>query len=485
LGGRKLQDSIEPANKVLLQERFVTFDFLRGFAIFIMVLFHIFGHVYDHSWTNTGVLEEMPKSLLLVWIFFGFLLSLNSFFLFISSIVNSISITKKMIRGALVRNILVKQFLTGFILLLAGFLSDSLGYNGYFGQSLLTGNWRNVRPLWQLFFSINTLQIIGWCMIIVGFIQILLIMNEGYKKYIRNIAILLCLAIIVLTISPFLHNWVDNLPWKVPENPPPSYYDYDHTTWPSEYFQAENASFKAWILAIFAGDYLPFFPYLSTALFGTIIGFTLVRTKPVKKLPLIGGLSGLGIMGIGGIFLYFGFITFSAATRPALGNFLVITGAEVCIVMLFLWLLEYRGKAEKFASNIVVKHFRLWGMVSLTIYCLQIIEILPRWILGSFINLFTSIDPHLSFVFGYGKEYLAFLVGFFVILFFEGLVLLWSKFNFKYSFEWFIIKFQNLSSKSYSKRLDVDLIMNNVNWINFNQKLMKLNNYNQTNNFKH
>jgi hypothetical protein len=289
-------------------------------------------------------------------------------------------------------------------------------------------------------------------------------MKEGYKKFLRNVIILFSLAIIILVASPFIHNWVDGLPWKIPENPPPSYYDYDHTTWPSEYFQAENASLKAWILAILAGDYMPFFPYLSTALFGTIIGLTLVRPKPVRKLPLIGGLTGLCVMGLGGILLYFGFITLSSATRPALGNYLVITGAEICVIMLFLCLVEYRGKSERFANNKIVKHMRLWSMISLTLYCLQIFEIIPRWVLGNTINQFTPIDPLLTASFGYGKEYIAFLVAVFGILFYEGLIYLWSQQNFLFSFEWFIIKFQSLFSKETSKRLDVNLILNEVQW---------------------
>lgn len=464
------------ATNYTIPERIATLDFLRGFAIFCMTLMHTFEHLYDYTWVKKDVnkiLEELPLPILILGLIFGFFMAWNSLFLLISSIVNALSITNRARKGVPIQHIISKQIITGIGILLAGVFADNLGYWGYFGQSILTGDWKNLRPLWQRFFTINTLQMIGWSMIITGIIHALLMRKEGFKKFIRNIFVYAGLVIGVLVVTPFLHNWVDNMQWVVPENPPPSI--YDNTKWPSEYFQAENASFKTWILAILAGDLQPIFPYIGTAFIGSMLGLTFARTKPVKRLPLIGGLSGLGIMGIGGIFLKYGFYSLSNG-RPAMGNYLVIFGGEICAIMLLLWLVEYRGKSNKFANNFVIKHFRLWGMASLTIYCLQILEILPRYVLSTFISFHTPINLLESSLFGYGKEYLAFLVGVFVIIYFESLVYIWSKFNFRYSFEWFIVKMQNIGNSATPKRLDVDLIMDKVKWINFKQSKNMLKN---------
>ncbi len=452
-------------------KRLASLDFQRGLAIWCMTLMHTFEHLYDYTWVkeDPDKILDLPLPILIMGLTLGFFLSWHSYFLLISAIVNALSMTKRMMIPENTSKILRKQMITGVGILVAGVFADNLGYWGYFGQSILTGNWTNIRPLYELFFAMHTLQIIGWCLIINGTISYLLLRKMGYLKYIRNMIVYGILAIIVIVLSPFIHNFVDNLAWITPENPPPSM--TDNTKWPSVYFQAENASFKAWICAILAGDLEPLFPYLATSFVGSMIGLTLAKPKPVKRLPLKGALIGLGILGIGGLFIALGFYNLSNG-RPSIGNYLAILGSQIAALMFFLWVIEYRGKSEKFANNPIVKHFRLWGMASLTIYCFQIFEIFPRWILTLLLKLFpNSVNLLNSAVFGYGREYLALLVGLFVISFFEAGVFLWSRVNFKFSFEWVIVQLSTLGSKQTSNRLNVDVIMNDVEWISYKPKI--------------
>ncbi len=469
---------VQESNGEVLQinkshKRIASFDFFRGLSIWFMTLMHTFEHLYDYTWVkeNPEKILELPIPLLIIGLVLGFFLSWNSFFLLISAIVNSLTMTRRAREEAEPKRILAKQTMSGVGILLAGVFADNLGYWGYFGQALLTGNWRDTYPLWARFFAMHTLQIIGWSMIITGIVQYFLLRKNGFEKFIRNIIICSVIIVAILVSSTFIQNWVDRLPWEIPINPPVGL--SDNTKWPSIYFQAQNASLLAWFMTIMAGDMIPLFPYLATAFLGIMIGMVLARPKPVKRLPLIGGLSSLGLMGLGGILAAFGFYNLSNA-RATIGNYLLITGGQLAFTFLFLWLIEYRGNGKKFAQSKIVKHFRLWGMASLTIYCLQIFEILPRFLLTRILRPFRS-DLNLlnSSVFGYGQEHYALLVGLFSIMFFELLIFLWSKLNFKFGFEWFVIRFSSIGSRYVSSRLNVDLIMNKVYWVNYKEILLE------------
>jgi hypothetical protein len=46
-------------------------------------------------------------------------------------------------------------------------------------------------------------------------------------------------------------------------------------------------------------------------------------------------------------------------------------------------------------------------------------------------------------------------------------VVAWSKIDYKYSFEWFVIRIASLGSGTVSQRLDVDALMNHPHWASF------------------
>jgi hypothetical protein len=50
---------------------------------------------------------------------------------------------------------------------------------------------------------------------------------------------------------------------------------------------------------------------------------------------------------------------------------------------------------------------------------------------------------------------------------FHGLVVAWSKVDFGYSFEWFVIRIASLGSGRVSRRLEVDSMMNYPHWASF------------------
>ena len=136
------------------------------------------------------------------------------------------------------------------------------------------------------------------------------------------------------------------------------------------------------------------------------------------------------------------------------------------VVMLFLRIVEYRGKSEKFANNLIVKHFRLWAIASLSIFWLEIVDLFPKWILN--IIFAKKIGKNLfEHSLGYGYFTIALGVGAFSFLFYELIVFLWSRVNFKGSFEWFLINLQAIGSKTKSKRLNVKALLNQSKYIVF------------------
>ncbi|MEA2071385.1 MAG: hypothetical protein U9O98_08855 [Asgard group archaeon] len=452
------------------RSRIATLDFLRGLAIWLMTFLHAAANIYDSSvmTSNMDNFMNMPIGVIILAISLGFFGIWNSFFLLISAIVNSLSFSKRIQRGQEHEKALFKQLLTGVGLLIVNMIDNSFLYSGYFGTAFRTGDWSNTYPLYRGFFEMGTLRIIAWALIINSILLYFLLRKNGYQKTKRNILVFGCLAIVILIITPFFHNWVDNMAWTIPTNLPPLVDLGENPSWPNVDFQALNASFKSWILTIFAGDIEPFFPYLATGFIGAIIGLFLVNPQPPKKLPYIGCGIGAAIIGVGGAFVAMGMVSLDS-TRPPLGNYFIMLGAQLITIFLFLWLIEFRGKGEKFATNPIVKHFRLWGIISLTIYTLQIYELLPRLIIGNITNWIfnTNYNMVAGSVFGVGGEYKAILFAFIVILFFELLIYLWSRINFLLSFEWSIISITNMFTDQKSYRLNVQIMLNNINWVNY------------------
>ena len=449
--------------------RIVTFDFLRGAAIWMMIFFHASTHMYDYNWV-ADEFDNIFSFPIPVLIFLFILIALGGWatlFVLISAAVNSFSMSKRASKGRDVKKVLYKQLYTGLGTLFIGWLTESfIGMHGYLGYAIRDGDWTNLYPAWKALFVMKALQIIGWSTIINSIIQFLLLRNGGHQLYRRNLIIYFFIIAGTIILTPFLHQWVDQMNWAIPDSIPINSIDYYSGKWPDQYVQTNNASFSTFILVWLAGDQLPLFPCIGAAFIGSVIGMTLAKDKPSKKMTRWGAIIGLVLFSIGVILIVFG-ASFLPTGRPSTASFLVQMGGQLMVVMLFLRLIEFRGKAHKFARNPVVKYFRLWSMVSLSIFCLQVYEMFGRWILTLIVSPFIPIDFAQQGTFGHFDIHWPMLAALFVILCFDILLRLWAKTNFIFSFEWFIIRLQSIATKDISPRLEVDLMMNKVNWINF------------------
>ena len=464
-----------------VMKRIVTLDFQRGLAIFMMVFFHSMQHLYDFGWaTDVENLLKMNFLIVIGILLMVFFVGWAGYFLIISAIVNALAMSKRASKGHKPIQIVLKQILTGVGVLFAAMLTDGLiGYYGFLGSAIRSGNWSYSKFV-QLFvgrsfFMMETLHTIGWCMIINGIIHYLLIRKNGFKKIKRNVLVYAILVLTVIVASPFIWNWVDNMNWG-------GFYNlnffsevsvdqryFSSFRWPNGLDQAKIGTFKASFFTLLTGDLEPLFPFLATSFAGALIGTVLADDKPPKRLPFYGAMTSLGFISLGAILIVAGLPFDFTWFRPDLTYFLILMGTWIGVISLLLYKVEYRGDPKKFANRKIVSLMRLWGIIALSIYTLQIFSILPKWFASLLlidVNLVTERYP-----IPYGQETYVFLLCFYILFTYHLVVKLWSKINFKFSFEWLIIRFAALGSKqSVSQRLNVDAIMNKTTWINYKRE---------------
>ncbi len=455
-------------------KRLASLDFQRGLAIWMMVFLHVFNHMIDYSSVDAGQLfSGVPPYTFINSAFFafsGYFGNWIGYFIIISAIVNAYATTKKALAGFPPGKLFAKQIVTGFGILLAGVITESFGYYGYFGSVISSGNFfqaatwtdpANVAALWQRFFLMEALQIIGWCMILTAIIQYFLYRRDGVQKFTRNLIILGVLTLLIFILSPVIWHFVDNWAiWKpVPGTSPGDY----HYSWPSDQLQAYNHSFLSWFMTIIAGDYYPLFPYLGQSLLGAIMGVAIAHPKPHRKLPWMGFGLFLALLIAGGLCAWL--LPFDISfERPTMGFFFFLMAEQVGAIVLRFYLIDWRGKGERFANNIVMKYFRTWGMVALTIFALQIWSFVPRaifnWTIPS-MNLLSEQFP------AGDRSWIVLIFAIVTILFYDLLIWLWAQINFIGTFEWIIIKLGVVITKQPSKRLNFKYMLNEVAWMNY------------------
>jgi hypothetical protein len=466
-------DGNKPTNKI---KRLASLDFQRGLAIWMMVFLHVFNHMYDYSWVDPADLfTGIPFFLSLFIAFSAYFGNWAGYFILISAIVNAYSTTKKAVLGTdSPEKLFGKQILTALGILIAGYITESLGYYGYFGRVLRSGAvftrdaWTDpisISFIWRKFFMMEALQSIGWCMLLTSIIHYFLLRKEGANKFKRNIIIYSVLTVLILIASPLMWFWIDNLTcWVVPN--PQDVIDYGfsgdyHLSWPSSFFQSYNASFFAYLMTVLTGDLYPMFPFLAVSLLGSLMGVVIAMPQPPKRLPLWGALLTLGLF-IAGVVTTILLPFDISFERPYMGFFFFLFGGQVGAVVLLFWLIDWRGKGEQFAKNPVVKYFRVWGMLALTIFALQIWSLVPRAIFN-----FTHPENLMNYRFLRGQEWIVLIFAVVTIIFYDLIIWLWAQINFVGSFEWMIINVASLITKKPSKRLKVKYMLNEIDWMNF------------------
>lgn len=437
-------------------QRFVTIDFLRGVAIFLMLFLHTLMRVYDRSWVGTPAMANASLSLILFLVLCVSLGGWCGFFLLISSIGNTISMQKQMDKGKPLSEILARQLLGGVLLLFFAVLTEStIGYHGYLGSKagsidqFVLGNFVSLTDLSLIFYRgyhMETIHAVAWCVIINGAIHTLLSRKSGKDKIRRNQLIYLGLTVVVIVITPYI--W-DLAAWIVEGYPFGRYEGSGRLVqYPLEGTSTLGDYIKLFFLMPLAGHPEPLFPFLAVSFLGSMFGLELIKEKPSKKFVNIGlilsvfftiaGFIGLGWI-IAGDLGKAGLLLAETWNIPKLENmwvwwFFVVTGSQVFVTLLFLRLVEFRGKTVPFAKATL--YFRRYGIVAFSIYNYQFIDVFPRYFLGLILGvdlLHTGASGPLSVIV---------VIGVFITW---SLVLrLWEKVHFIGGLEWFIGSFSSV-----------------------------------------
>ncbi len=476
---RVLEDTppIEEAKQV---KRIASMDFGRGLAIIGMVFFHVFMRMYDYSYLEnmTGGVPNIHIALLIFFGILAFFGTWHAFFLFLSSAINTYVTIRRAYRNRDMLNNMFKQIITGLVLIFFGWFDTSFGYNGYIGQNILGNNsWSDFSPLYLGLFQAETLHMIGMALIINGILLYLLTLNDGHTKYKRNMLIYISLSIAIFIVSIILS-------YVGPFGGSKSIIEYVLRVFSStgtggltltslQNAISEFGAFQTWILSFTVVGLQPYFPFLITSFAGVMIGMTLAKPDVTKKATKWGILSGFLLFIIGIILtivnIKLGYRWTIMERTASLSTFLLRLGSQIMISFAVVRVVEFRGRGEIFANRPIIKFLRFWGVISLTVYIIQIFELFPRWLLTIIFRPFTGINFLEENIIPQGSELLLLFVGIFSVMCFYYLQKLWSKIYYIGTFEWMILKIQQLLFKTEKRRIDADVLMNKVQWINLGE----------------
>lgn len=483
-------------------KRFASIDFLRGFAIFLMLFLHI---ISDTLYIDTLItdLNNLPLYNIVALVIIPFLGGLAGFFLMVSAVGNMISMYKHLEKGKSVKELAIKQVLGGIILLLFAMLVEGIiGYHGALGEVFLRlddpgYSLPYILYRWNYFETIHT---IAWCVILNGITQAILSRNGNWKNTNKLIKSYALLAIIILILTPFV--WI-SVSVLVPGYP----FALDPVTEIPIYMPVIGSADPLYILvspflAALASPIEPIFPYLACSYIGSIVGVLI--SQPREKVPrrfpkrmffvgismFIVGLIGIVVVvltlldsvGFGvtaEIYIRLGFhrewfIDNPTAPIPPsawLWQFLLLNGFSLMSVVTVIRLVEFRGKGKEFAEK--TTFIRRFGFIAFTNYTIQFIYFIMFFLVSL---TFTGV-PYTRVNWG-----LSFLILFLSYLAYYVLMKLWERKSYIGSLEWAlgtialnIIPGKHETSGEKTKwwkkgALDVEGAFYNAEWLNIVEK---------------
>lgn len=407
-------------------KRVVTLDVLRGIAIFVVILSHVFIYVVDMSILdpNTGSIGTLI--LLSPLIFLG---KWKGFFLMISAASQLYSMNKGF-RGKTHKIIVfLKQIINGLLLLVvAYFFKIILLPHAALYDYIFNGVWDPASRIPAMQFS-DTLESIALSRILIALIYYFMRLGKSSKNPYRNIFIFGYLCILVIVLRPaviqLVYNQTGLTPLTIRSAPA--------TNW--------KERIPLIFLANLIGHQEPLFPYLSSAFFGAIYGIVLsqkslprkefFRTSFFISLALV--LFGLGLLPFTED-IYHDIMTHLHATWMLLVNL----GVQSMCFILMMRIIELNPSPVKRDKNVRrLRFFRRFGMLSMSIFCMELLDLIPRWILSQLLNIDLVTGKT-------GNMGILLLLVVFALSFWYGVIRLWELIRFYGSLEVFLRLFTRL-----------------------------------------
>jgi len=473
-------------------KRFVTLDFARGLAIFIMIGLHTLSLVLNIP-DMLADMNNLPLINLVALIIIPFYGAIAGFFLIISAISNMVSMYKDLEKGYSVKSIVLKQIIGGVLLLIFAMLCEALiGYHGAFGNffkflddpaayfpydqilnfehwgEAVDYNWQTLLFRWNHFETIHT---IAWCLIINGCVHGLLSLKKNWqnrKQMIISYA-LLAVAIIALTqpVWSLVKAIIPGYPFGI--IPETGNVMFTPVIGEDSWWRIITAPF----FSALAAPMEPLFPYLAISFVGSIIGIVISKPKEEinKKFPrnmflvglamFVAGVIGVVIIIIGimdatnfdtAIHVY-QYIAYHRHWSPDymgiiplfawVAQFLAVNGYAIMLVMILFRLVEFRGKSKQFSDK--SRFIRRFGTVAFTNYNNQYIYYIMFFLLSSAI----FATPYAKFF--WPGTFLTILV---TLIVYYLIMIGWEKIKYIGSLEWMIRTFTNNVVPARRKRFD-------------------------------
>ena len=413
-------------------QRLDFFDIIRGIGIILIIFLH--ATVYHYEKIGEIDLENLNPLFLVLYV----ILNWAGLFALISSVVNTYSSYFRY-KENLSKNIknpgwiafgkrwiflgiffLIMNFFYNF--LVGPFLYDfdlQIAHHSFLPGVIRTGQLYVVSPV--KLFQGSTFSMLGWNLIIMGTLFSILFNKSEKLGEERIRQIILSLGIVIVVISFFRIYLFDA---------------FDNAI-------SSNNFFLAFLIDFIAGSYFPIFPYLGFGLIGAYVGL-LLSTNPTKEIVKKKIWIGIGFL-VGAVIAFL----IPDSIYEAIGllddilfSYIIVLfeiGVLITIgAILFLAMFDKRSLKSK--ENQEGKKKRglllIFSTNSLTFFLLE------RPIAEIFALVVTLDTVEASMLFG------GFMVIFWILI-----AMLWSRINFKYSFEWLLTKlFQKVkyqTDKSY------------------------------------
>ncbi|MBN2155507.1 MAG: hypothetical protein JW776_05655 [Candidatus Lokiarchaeota archaeon] len=373
--------------------RFLTIDVLRGISIFFMTIIHTWTNVMDLTTFHNLELSEISIFVIIIGVLLFTLGHSRSLFLFLSAIIHQFNFIKSVERGRNPENLLVKNFVKGILMYGLGLLRESFFnpwhgvfyqypiriWAGYDPDGLLSAL---IQSQWKGLYLFETLQVIGLAVIFLTIINYLFIKIRNMKPYNKNFLFyttLTLLGFFFLFATPFVQVKLSEIVgWDITLG---GYFNG---------FSNEKEKFMRLLWYAIAGLEEPIFPNFFCVCIGCIIGHRLTQPNTDKRIARRGCLVALGFILTGvHYWVFVEHLSFNMWFRVSPVWFLLINqGLYLLYVFLLMRLFEFRKSANLYRYAEATTFLRRWGLLALTVYMLQLLDIYPR----KLFTIFTGLD---------------------------------------------------------------------------------------------
>jgi len=426
--------------------RLLCLDVLRGFFILMVILLHAFGHVL--FW-NAQIISREEVSIW-VLVLFAPLLLLSTWapvFALISGFANAYVLHGLMARhdarfrgtsplNGHVRGIMLNSLcLFGVSLIHVGLLHFRLNFNGQEHFTLLTGSLeRGILgggSLNLLFFN-DAIELIAMSGLVIGCVLWLLWRNGGFEQRRRNYIALTGLALAWLALTPLLHKYLDGY-----------------------YFQAiDEARYSVAIpLKFIVGPAHSTFPNVAFALIGAVLGMAVSERAPIRNIRRFGyGFGAASLVAALGLLVGSGFSLgpeLVGRTLP-MPVFLANLGLMLMLITLLIDRIEYRPDAVRAKIAARTTFLRRFSLLAMTVYtCESLLCVINvKWYLPLWPE--AGLAVRYLQVFAYAGMQVAL---------WYGIARVWEQWEFKYSFEWIVVRIAGFLRGRVSSRLKVQEVL--------------------------